>query len=83
MDEFYTNMPGPLAIEKLNELWSLASGLPTMGDIIVTSPTLNDLLVYNGSAWTNRPLTKADVGLSEVPNENPITFSRTFMLMGA
>lgn len=53
------------------------------GDVQVTSAVSGHVLVHNGTNWANRSLTPADVGLSEVPNENTVTFSRTFMMMGA
>ncbi len=53
------------------------------GDVQVTSAVNGNALMHDGSKWINRALTSSDVGLGNVPNENPITFSRTFMMMGA
>lgn len=42
--------------------------LDDLSDVAVTSPLTGHALLFNGSLWINRALTKADVGLPNVDN---------------
>ena len=42
--------------------------LDDLTDVVITTPANGQALIYNGSEWANRALTKADVGLSNVDN---------------
>lgn len=42
--------------------------LDDLTDVVVATPANGQALIYNGSEWANRALTKADVGLGNVDN---------------
>lgn len=42
--------------------------LDDLTDVEVTTPAANQAIIYDGTSWKNRALTKADVGLGNVDN---------------
>ena len=71
---------------------STAKSVSSLTDTTITSAANGNSLVYNGTAWVNKTLTKADVGLGNVDNTadsaksvasaGKLTTARTITLAG-
>lgn len=71
---------------------STAKSVSSLTDTTITAAADGNSLVYNGTAWVNKTLTKADVGLGNVDNTadaaksvasaGKLTTARTIALMG-
>lgn len=80
MPQFYTGMSGPTAIVKLNDLYDLATAnsgvlISGMQDVVITTPTDGQALVYDSvtSKWVNE--TVAGGGSGTTTNTHTIKFN--------
>ena len=70
-----------------------ATNLDGLTDVTITTAANGQAIIYNGTQWVNRALTKADVGLSNVDNTadasknvasaGKLTTARTIAISGA